>query len=112
MSFLNTEMKHELTPPPDHTEEESTPIVSALIGTIEVLTIPGSYENDLLQFLTHVKPQIDVLVSENVNQTARNLHFIEKIEPSKPTNGEKVSLSFIQTWNPSMIERYLKRIFL
>ena len=104
-------MKHNLTPSPDHLLEKSTPTAFEFNGLIKVFAIPSSYENDLLHFLADVKPQFDGLVSENANQTARKIQFLEKVELSKPTKGEEMSVSSIQAWNPSMIQRYLKRIF-
>ena len=67
--FKHLLQKREL-PPPIDSFEKTKPISSASNGARKVFKITGSGENDLMQFMT-AKPQIDQLVSENVNRTSQ-----------------------------------------
>ena len=84
--------KHELPPPANSIQEKRNPISSAFNGALKVFKINGSGENDLMQFMTDVKPQIDQLVSENANRTGRKVQLILKVELSKPTKDEETEL--------------------
>ena len=42
--------------------------------------------------MTDVRPQIDQLVSENVNRTSQKMQLVLRTELSKPTNGEETEL--------------------
>ena len=42
--------------------------------------------------MNDVKPQIDQLVSENVNHTSQKMHLVLRTELSKPTKGEETEL--------------------
>ena len=90
--YKHLEEKHELPPPAESTKEKTNPISSAFDGALKVYKIEGSGENDLMQFMTDIKPQIDQLVSENVNRTARKLQLILKVELSKPTKDEETQV--------------------
>ena len=68
--------KHELPPPAISIKENRNPISSVFNGALKVLKINGSGENDLMQFMTDVKPHIDQLVSENANRKGRKLQLI------------------------------------
>ena len=57
-----------------------------------MFNIPGSGEHDLLQFLTDTKPQIDQLVSENVNEAGRKLQLVLKAELLKPIKEEAIAV--------------------
>ena len=57
-----------------------------------MFNIPGSGEHDLLQFMTDTKPQIDQLVSENVNETGRKLQLVLKAELLKPIEEEAIEV--------------------
>ena len=48
--------KHELPPSANFIEEKRNPISSAFNGALKVFKINGSGENDLMQFMTDVKP--------------------------------------------------------
>ena len=61
--------KHDLPPPADFGRDTTKHISSAFDGALKVYKIDGSGENDLMQFMTDVKPQLDKLVSENVTRT-------------------------------------------
>ena len=84
--------KHDLPPPIDSIKEKTKPISSAFNGALKVFKIIGSGENDLMQFMNDVKPQIDQLVSENVNHTSQKMHLVLRTELSKPTKGEETEL--------------------
>ena len=84
--------KHDLPPPIDSIKEKTKPISSAFNGALQVFKIIGSGENDLMQFMNDVKPQIDQLVSENVNHTSQKMHLVLRTELSKPTKGEETEL--------------------
>ena len=84
--------KHGLPPPIDSIKEKTKPISSAFTGALKVFKIIGSGENDLLQFMTDVRPQIDQLVTENVNRTSQKMQLVLRTELSKPTNGEETEL--------------------
>ena len=84
--------KHDLPPPADCVRETTKPISSAFGGALKVYKIDGSGENDLMQFMTDVKPQIDKLVCENVTRTGRKIQLILRTELSKPTKGEETEL--------------------
>ena len=90
--YKHLEEKHELPPPAESTKEKTNPISSAFDGALKVYKIDGSGENDLMQFMTDIKPQIDQLVSENVNRTARKLQLILKVELSQPTKDEETQV--------------------
>ena len=57
--YKHLEEKHELPPPAESTKEKTNPISSAFDGALKVFKIDGSGENDLMQFMTDIKPQID-----------------------------------------------------
>ena len=84
--------KHDLPPPADFGRDTTKPISSAFDEALKVLKIDGSGENDLMQFMTDVKPQLDKLVSENVTRTGRKIQLILRTELSKPTKGEDTEL--------------------
>ena len=90
--YSHLEVKHGLPPPSEVAPQKTEPTKSAFEGTLKVYSIPGSGENDLLQFMMDVKPQIDKLVAENVNENAQKLQFIAKVELSKPTKGDETTL--------------------
>ena len=90
--YKHLEEKHELPPPAESTKEKTNPISSAFDGALKVFKIDGSGENDLMQFMTDIKPQIDQLVSENVKRTARKLQLILKVELSQPTKDEETQV--------------------
>ena len=46
---------------------------SRQFSTLKVFKNAGSGENDLMKFMTEVKPNIDKLVCENVTQTGRKV---------------------------------------
>ena len=81
--------KHELPSHANFGRKTTKPISSAFDGALKVLKIDGSGENDLMQFATDVKPQIDKLVCENVTRTGRTLQIRLRTELSKPTKGEE-----------------------
>ena len=76
--------KHELPQPIDADREKTKPVSSAFDGALKVFKIEGSNENDLMQFMSNVKPQLDQLVTENVTRTGRKLQLILKVHLSKP----------------------------
>ena len=84
--------KHELPPPIDADREKTKPVSSAFDGALEVFKIEGSNENDLMQFMTNVKPQLDQLVTENVTRTGRKMQLILKVHLSKPIKGDETTL--------------------
>ena len=84
--------KHDLPPPADSGRNITKPIPSAFDGALKVYKIDGSGENDLMQFMTNVKPQLDKLVSENVTRTGRKIQLILRTGISKPIKGEETEL--------------------
>ena len=72
--------------------DTTKPISSAFDGALKVYKIDGSGENDLMQFMTNVKPQFDKLISENVTRTGRKIQLILRTELSKSTKGEETEL--------------------
>ena len=90
--------KHELPPTANSIKEKRNPISSAFNGELKVFKIKGSGENDLMQFMTDVKLQIDQLVSENANRTGRKLQLILKVVLSKATKDEETDSSFGHKW--------------
>ena len=42
--------------------------------------------------MTDTKPQIDQLVSENINESAQKVQLVAKVELSKPTKGDETSI--------------------
>ena len=92
--------KHGLPPPVDPEREKTKPISPAFDGALKVFTIPGSGEHDLLQFMTGPKPQIDQLVSENVNKTGRKLQLVLKVELLKPIKEEAIEVFLRSAMTP------------
>ena len=91
--YIHLDEKHELTTPAESIKEKTNPISSAFNGALKVFKIDGSSgENDLMQFMTDIKPQIDQLVSENVNRTGRKMQLILKVELSQPTKDQETAL--------------------
>ena len=84
--------KHDLPPPADSGRKISKPISSAFDGALKVFKIDGSGENDLMQFMNDVKPQIDRLVCENVTRTGRKLQLV----PSRLKERKQNSSSGLQ----------------
>ena len=87
--YIHLLEKHELPSHANFGRKTTKPISSAFDGALKVLKIDGSGENDLMQFTTDVKPQIDKLVCENVTRTGRTLQIRLRTELSKPTKGEE-----------------------
>ena len=98
--------KHDLPPPADSGREITKPISSAFDGALMVFKIDGSGENDLMQFMTDVKPQIDRLVCENATRTGRKVQLVLRTQLSKPTKGEETEL-FLRT---AMVPVYGKNL--
>ena len=82
--------KHELPPPTDADREKTKPVSSAFDGALKVFKIEGTNENDLMQFMSNVKPQLDQLVTENVTRTGRIMQLILKVHLSKPLKETKL----------------------
>ena len=72
----------------------------AFVGALKVFNIPASGEHDLLQFMTDTKPQIDQLVSENVNKTGRKLQLVLKAELLKPIKEEAIEVFLRSAMTP------------
>ena len=79
-------MKQDLPTLADLFRKKSRPVAWAIKGALKSFTNPGSEENDSMHFVVEVNPLR--LASENVNQTARKIQFITKLELSQPINGE------------------------
>ena len=102
--------KHELSPPIDPIQEKTKPISSAFNGALKVFKLSGSGENDLMQFMTDVKPQIDQLVSENVNRTSQKMHLVLRTELSNQQREKKLNFFSDHTWYLSTVIPYRKTI--
>ena len=81
--------EHDLPAPADSGRETTKPISSAFDGALKVFKIIGSGDNDLMQFMTDMKPQFTKLVCENVTRTSRKVQLFLRTELSKPTKGEE-----------------------
>ena len=90
--YNHLESKHSLPPPTEALQSKTDPTESAFEGALKVYSITGHGENDLLQFMMDAKPQIDRLVSENVNEIAQKMQFIATVQLSKPTKGDETTL--------------------
>ena len=103
--------KHDLPPPADSGRENTKPISSAFDGALKVYEIDGSGENDLMQFMIDVKPQIDQLVCENVIRTGRKLQLVLRTELSKPIKERKQNSSSGLQWYPCTVKTCHRLIF-
>ena len=81
--------KHDLPPPADSGRETTKPISSVFDGALKEYKNDGSGEDNLMQFMTNIKPQLDKLLSENVTRIGRKIQLILRTELSKPTKGEE-----------------------
>ena len=98
--YIHLETKHGLPPPREAMQSKTDPTESAFEGALKVYSISGSGENDLLQFMMDAKPEIDKLVSENVNENAQKMQFIARVELSKPTKGDETTLFLRSQMHP------------
>ena len=57
--------------------------------------IGGSNVNDLMEFMSNVKPQLDQLHTENVTRTGRKTQLFLKVYLSKPLKGDKTLLRLL-----------------
>ena len=71
---------------------KTKPVSSAFDGALKVFKIEGSNENDLMQLMSNLKPQLDQLVTENVTRTGREMQLILKVNLSKPIKGDETTI--------------------
>ena len=72
---------------------------------LKVFKIRRSGENDLMQFMTDVKPQIVQLVSENVNFTSREMHLVLTKQSFQSQQREK-ELNFSSITHGTGLQQY------
>ena len=71
---------------------ETSPIETAFNGALKIYTLPGTPEQDLLEFMLDKKPEIDALISANVNLTPRKVQFCVAVNLEKPLQEEKTKV--------------------
>lgn len=79
-------------PAPKSKAECKQPIETAFNGALKVYSIPGTVEQDLLDFMLENKKQIDGIIKENVEKTGRKVQFCVTLDLEKNMKAESTKV--------------------